>query len=88
MSKLKKQLSYIKYKWFKISDEDFVIKSLKEVWLKKLSRYFINFKNKKNHDFSEVVNHYFFDQEIINLNYWILNELENTLKSQFFLHIW
>ena len=86
--KLELKINYIKSKWFIIKDESLVIEYLEKIWLYRLSKYFINFRNEKNIDFKEVINHYLFDAELRSLTLLLLEHIENSLKSQFVLHIW
>ncbi|MBT3726635.1 hypothetical protein HOG21_02825 [bacterium] len=60
---------------------------MEKVSIYKLSRYFINFRDKKNVDFSEVINHYLFDIELRNLNLLLLEHIENSFKSQFVKYV-
>lgn len=85
---IKKQLEYIQSLWFVIYDEKKISWYLEQVWLHRLSRYFVNFKNKQEIDFQEVINHYLFDKSLRSLNLSILEVIENCLKTLFILHFW
>jgi len=88
MKNIQEKINYIKNKWFLLKKESFILEYLDKICMIKLSKYFRNFKQNNTECFSEVIKYYLFDIELINLNLWLLEHIENSLKVQMVKSIW
>lgn len=92
--RINEQIIHLKEKGFIVKDEEKVKWYLEKVWLYRLSRYFINFKNYEWKmdlswvDFMEIINHYLFDKNLRILNLNIIESIEIFIKNIFILKFW
>jgi len=85
-NEINNQILFLKSKWFIIKDEKNIRLYLINIWLYKLSKYFKSFKDYNWVDFNEVINLYLFDRSLRNLNFWLLEVIENNLKNLFLIY--